>query len=151
MSGPVSDDESSEQQKHSQKWSREHHRMPRAPQLSVSSPPMSPSHAQVQGDWGERSGSPPSGGDLENLVPRRPRGPEPVSQPQLQRPIYTVLRVISWIVIVMSCTALIVMIAIITKPFWQGSDAQSPPQASRLSDRLAANTAPVDSVTAIAA
>jgi ABC-type branched-subunit amino acid transport system substrate-binding protein len=51
----------------------------------------------------------------------------------------------------MSCTALIVMITIITKPFWQGSDAQSPPQASRLSDRLAVNTAPVDSVTAIAA
>jgi branched-chain amino acid transport system substrate-binding protein len=152
MSAPVSDNESSEHQKYAPKWSREQPRIPAAPQLRVTSPPMSPSHARVQGDRGETSGLPSSGGDLENEVPRRLYDPEPVSQPQLRRRGYSVLGLISWLASVAACTALIVMIATITKPLWQGSDAQrEAPQASRLSDRLAANNAPVDSVTGIAA
>jgi branched-chain amino acid transport system substrate-binding protein len=90
---------------------------------------------------------------LENEVPRRLYEPEPVSEPQLRRRGYSVLGLISWLAIAAACTALIVMIATITKPLWQGSGAQrsEAPQASRLSDRLAANNAPADSVTGIAA
>ena len=141
MSDPVSDDESSEHLKYAPKRLREQPRMPPAPQLRVTSPPMSPSHAQVQGDRGENHYF--SGGDLENEVPRRLYEPEPVSQPQLRRRGYSVLRLISWLAIVAACTALIVMIATITKPLWE-VQVRMPPelQASRLSGRLAANNAP---------
>jgi ABC-type branched-subunit amino acid transport system substrate-binding protein len=59
---------------------------------------------------------------------------------------------ISWLAIVAACTALIVVIATITKPLWQAQQyADQAPQASRLSDRLAASNAPTDSVIGIAA
>ena len=88
---------------------------------------------------------------MEDEVPRRLYEPEPVSQPHLRRRGYSVLRLISWLAIVAACTGLIVMIAIITKPLWPGLGTQPPLQASRLSDRLAANNAPADPVTGIAA
>jgi branched-chain amino acid transport system substrate-binding protein len=78
------------------------------------------------------------------VVPRRLYEREPVSQPQLQRRWYSVLRLISWIVMVVACTSLIVLIATITKPLWQDL-------ASRLSDHLAVNKTSVDSVAAIPA
>ena len=95
--------------------------MPPAPQLRVASPPMSPPHAQVQS---ERAEIYSSQGELEDEVPQRLYDREPVSQPQLQRPRYSVLRWISWLIIVAACFVLIVMIAAITKPFWDGSRAQ---------------------------
>ena len=118
MSAPVSDDESIEHQKYAPKRFREQARMPVASQLRVNSPPMYPSHAKVQGEWGETSGSPFSGGGLENEVRRRPYDPEGVYQPQPQRRRYSVLTLLSWITIVASCTAvLIILIAATTKPF----------------------------------
>jgi hypothetical protein len=157
MSGPVSDDESSKHQMYAPKRLREQPRIPAASQARITSSPMSPSHAQVQGEWGETSALPSSGGGLENEVRRRLYEPEAVSQPQLQRRRYSVLTWISWLAIVASCTAvLITVIATTTRPLWQGSSAQrdagsEAPQASRLSDRLAATNAPADSVTGIAA
>jgi branched-chain amino acid transport system substrate-binding protein len=136
MRAPVSDDESSGDRKDASKWSREQPRMPPAPQLHVTSPPMSPSHAKVQGDWRERSSrSPHSGGDLEN-------DREPFSPAQLQSRWSSVLKLISWIVMIVACTALIVLIATITKPLWQDS-------ASRLSGRLVADKTSLDSFAAI--
>src|ERR1700730_11914218 len=150
MSAPISDDESSGHQMYAPKRLREQTPIPPAPQLRVTSPPMSPSHARVQGDRGETSGS-SYGGDLENVVPRRPYEPEPVSQPQLGRRGYSVRRLISWFAIVAAWTALIVIIATITKPLWQGLGTQPPLQASKVSDRLAVNNAPTDTVTGIEA
>ena len=85
------------------------------------------------------------------MVPRRPYEPEPVSQPQLGRRGYSVRRLISWFAIVAAWTALIVIIATITKPLWQGLGTQPPLQASKVSDRLAVNNAPTDTVTGIEA
>src|SRR3954467_11694795 len=93
MRAPASDDESSEHPKDAPKWSREQPRMPPAPQLRVTSPPTSPPHAKVQGGLKERPGSPPPGGELENVVPRRLY--ERDFQPQLQRR-YSVPKLISW-------------------------------------------------------
>ena len=73
--------------------------------------------------------------------------PNLLSQPDLRRRGYSVLRLISWVAIVAACTGLIVMIAIITKPLWPGLGTQPPLQASRLSDRLWANNAPANPVT----
>ena len=91
-----------------------------------------PPHAQVQS---ERAEIYSSQGELEDEVPQRLYDREPVSQPQLQRPRYSVLRWISWLIIVAACFVLIVMIAAITKPFSDGSRAQwatesEAPQAS---------------------
>ena len=148
MSTPISDSESSGHQMYAPKRLREQTRIPPAPQLRVTSPRISPSHAQVHGDQGETSGFPSSGGDLEDKLSRRLYEPELVSQqPDLRRRGYSVLRLISWVAIVAACTGLIVMIAIITKPLWPGLGTQPPLQASRLSDRLAANNAPADPVT----
>ena len=152
MSAPISDDEGSGHQMYAPKRLRERTRIPPAPHLRVTSPRISPSHAQVHGDRGETSGFPSSGGDLEDKLSRRLYEPELVSQqPDLRRRGYSVLRLISWLAIVAACTGLIVMIAIITKPLWPGLGTQPPLQASRLSDRLAANNAPADPVTGIAA
>jgi hypothetical protein len=90
-------------------------------------------------------------------VRRRRYEPEAVYQSQPQRRGYSVLTLLSWITIVASCTAVLIMlIAATTKPIWQGSGAQrdtgsEAPQASRLSGPLAVNKAPADGVTAIAA
>ena len=75
------------------------------------------------------------------MVPRRLY--ERDSQPQLQRR-YPVPKLISWIVMLLACTALIVLIATITKSLWQDL-------ASGRSDRLAVNKTTVDSVAAIPA
>ena len=82
MSAPVSDDESPEYQKYAPKRLREQQpQLHPSSQSGVASPPMSPSHAQIQGRRTETSGLPSSGGDLENEVPRRLYEPEPLSQP----------------------------------------------------------------------
>ena len=82
MSAPVSDDESPEYQKYAPKRLREQQpQLHPSSQDGVASPPMSPSHAQIQGRRTETSGLPSSGGDLENEVPRRLYEPEPLSQP----------------------------------------------------------------------
>ncbi|SRR6266436_8565305 len=125
MSAPVNDDESSNHQMYAPKRLREQPSIPTTSQLRVTSPPMSPSHAKVQGEWGETSGSPSSGGGLENEVRRRRYEPEAVYQSQPQRRGYSVLTLLSWITIVASCTAVLIMlIAATTKPIWQGSGAQ---------------------------
>jgi branched-chain amino acid transport system substrate-binding protein len=153
MSAPASDDGSSEYQKYAPKRLREQPRIPAASPLRTASP----SHAQVQGEWGETPALPSSGGGLENEERRRLYEPEAVSRPQLQSRDYSVLRLISWLAILAACTAvLITVIPTITKSLWQGSGAQrdtgsEAPQASRLSDRLAANEAPANGVTGIAA
>jgi hypothetical protein len=96
----------------------------------------------VDGDQGETSGFPSSEGDLEEKLSRRLHEPELVSQPDLRRRGYSVLRLVNWVAIVAACTGLIVMIAIITKPLWPGLGTQPPLQTSRLSDRFWANNAP---------
>jgi len=101
----------------------------------------------VQGDQGETSGFPSSGGDLEEKLSRRLYEPELVSQPDLRRRGYSVLRLVNWVAIVAACTGLIMMIAIITKPLWPGFGTQPLLQASRLSDRFWANSAPANPVT----
>jgi len=63
---------------------------------------------------------------------------------------------INWLAIGAACTALIVIIATITKPLWQGAGAErdtasEAPKASRLFGRPAVNNAPADNVTGIAA
>ena len=106
----------------------------------------------MHGDRGEPSGFLSSAEDLEDKLSRRLYEPELVSQqPDLRRRGYSVLRLISWLAIVAVCTGLIVMIAIITKPFWPGLGTQPPLQASRPSDSLATNNAPADPVTGVAA
>jgi branched-chain amino acid transport system substrate-binding protein len=157
MSAPINDDESSTHQMYAPKRLREQPRIPATSPLRVTSPPMSPSHAKVQGEWGETSGSPSSGGGLENAVRRRPYEPAAVYQPKPQRRRYSVLTLLSWLAIVASCTAVLIMLIVATtKPFWQGSGARrdtgsEAPQATRLSGPLAVNKAPADAVTAIAA
>jgi branched-chain amino acid transport system substrate-binding protein len=148
MSTPISDGESSGHQMYAPKRLREQTGTPPGPELRVTSPRISPSHTQVHGDRGETSGFPSSGGDLEDTLSGRLYEPEFVSQqPDLRRRGYSVLRLISWLAIVAACTGLTVMIALITKPLWPGLGTQPPLQASRLSDRLAANNAPADPVT----
>ena len=154
MSAPVSDDESSEHQKYAPKRLREQPRMPPAPQLRVASPPMSPSHAQVQGDRGETSGLPSSEGDLEDEVPRRLYEPEPVSAAATATP-----RILCAEVDQLACDRSGVHRADrddchnheTTLAQCGVGTAASSPQASRLSGRLAANNAPADTVTGIAA
>jgi branched-chain amino acid transport system substrate-binding protein len=147
MSTPISDSESSGHQMYAPKRLREQTRIPPAPQLRVTSPEISPPHAQVDGDQGETSGFPSSGGDLEEKLSRRLYEPELVSQPNLRRRGYSVLRLVNWLAIIASCAGLIVMIAIIAKPLWPGLGTQPPLQASRLSDRFWANNAPAEPVT----
>ena len=62
---------------------------------------------------------------LENMIPRRLYDPEPVSQAQLQSPWYSALKLIGWILLVVACTALMVLIATITKPLWQRFSIQT--------------------------
>lgn len=147
MSTPISDSESSGHQMYAPKRLREQTRIPPAPQLRVTSPRISPPHAQVYGDQGETSGFPSSGGDLEEKLSQRLYEPELASQPDLRRRGYSVLRLVNWVAIVATCMGLIVMIVIITKPLWPGLGTQSPLQASRLSDRFWANNAPANPAT----
>src|SRR5271166_1180507 len=151
MSAPVSDNESSGHQMYAPKGLRDQPRMPAATQLRTASPPMSPSHA------GETSRLRSSSGSLENEVRQRLYEPEAVPYPQPLPKRFSALTLLSWLAIVASCTAvLIMMIAATTKPFWQGTGAQrdagsEAPQASRLSDRLAMTQAPVGGAAGTAA
>jgi branched-chain amino acid transport system substrate-binding protein len=179
MSAPVDDDESSEHRKYAPKRFREQPRIPAGSQFGVTSPPVSPPHAQLQNERGETSGLHPFQGNLENDAPRQEYEPERISQIRRQGsriPATSELRATSplgsrsyepeplsepqrqhrgyyWFTIAAGCTALIVIIGAITKPLWQGSNERDaePPGASRLSDRPVANKAPADTVTGIAA
>jgi branched-chain amino acid transport system substrate-binding protein len=144
MSDPISDDENSGHQMYAPgRLRQEHRRIPPAPELRVNSPPMSPSRTQLQGD--RRSPSPEEG--LESEV---------VSQP-LPRRGYSALTLFSWLAIVASCIAVLIMVITATmKPFWQGAGAQrdagsEASQTSRLSDRFAMTPAPVAGTTGTAA
>jgi hypothetical protein len=83
MSAPVN--EGSENQMYAPKRLGEQPRIPAASQLRTPSPPISPSHAQAQGDRKEPYGLPSFGGGLENEARRRLYEPEAVSQPRLRR------------------------------------------------------------------
>jgi branched-chain amino acid transport system substrate-binding protein len=114
--------------------------VPAAQQLRTASPPVSPSHAV------ETSRFRSSGGNLESEDPRRLYEPETVPQPQLQRRGYSLLALISWLAIVGSCTAVLIMFA---KPLWHSLSAQrdTGSEASlRLSGPTATNSVPVDTV-----
>ena len=111
MSGSFSDDESSEHRMYAPKRLRDQPSLPPAPQLRVSTGPMPPSHA------GETSKFRSSRGDLEDTLQRPLYDPEPVSEPQPQRRRYSALTVISLLVIIASCTAVLTMgIDYIMKP-----------------------------------
>jgi branched-chain amino acid transport system substrate-binding protein len=146
MSAPISDDESSGHRMYAPKRLREQTRILPAPQPRVDSPRISPPHAQVQRELGDTSRLHSSAGGLQNE-------PEAVPQPQLRRR----GMLIGWIAIIAACAAvLIVLIATITKPLWQGlvarRDAGSEVlQASKPFDHPAANKAPAHGVTGIAA
>jgi hypothetical protein len=141
MSTPASDNESSGHKAFAPKKLREQPRIPAVSQLRAGSSPMSPSHT------GEALPS-----SLKSEAVLQPYAPEAGSQPQMQRRRYFVPTWISWLMVVASCAAMLIMFA---KPLWHGLSVQrdgsseSPPL--KLSDRLAAIFVPTDSVTAIAA
>src|SRR5437879_13914228 len=105
MSAPINDDESSAHQMYAPKRLREQPRMPATSPVRVTSPPMSPSHAKVQGERGEASGSPSAEGGLENEVRRRLHEHEAEYQPQPQRRRYSMLTLLSSIAILASTMA----------------------------------------------
>src|SRR6516165_1289613 len=141
MSTPASDNESSGHKAFAPKKLREQPRIPAVSQPRASSSSMSPSHA------GEALPS-----FLKSEAVLQPYEPEAVSQPQMQRRRYSVPTWVSWLMIVASCTAMLVMFA---KPLWHGlsvrRDTSSEAPPLKLSDRLAAISLPTDSVTGIAA
>ena len=140
MSTPASDNESSGHKAYAPKRLRVQPRIPAVSQLHAGSSSISPSHA------GEKLPS-----FLRNEAVLQPYEPGAVSQPQMQRLRYSVPTWVSWLMIVASCTAMLIMFA---KPLWHGlsvhrdNSSEAPPL--RLSDRLAAISVP-DSVTGIAA
>jgi hypothetical protein len=141
MSPPTGDNESSGHKAYAPKKLREQPRIPAVSQLRAGSSSMSPSRV------GETLPS-----FLKNEAVLQPYEPEAVSQPQMQRRRYSVPTWVSWLMIVASCTAMLVMFA---KPLWRGlsvqRDTSSEALPLKLSDRLAAISLPTDSVTGIAA
>src|SRR3974390_2735245 len=145
MSAPIDDDETSKQQMIPKRF-QEQSRISAASSFRTTAPPMSPSRAQGQSEWGETSGLPPSGRGLENEIRRRRYEPEAEPVPQLRRRQYSVLMLISGLAIAAACMAvLMVMIASITKPLWLSSGAQQ--EATKLSSSLTANQAPAGAAT----
>ena len=145
MSAPNSDDENSNHQMYAPKSLREHTRIPRAPQLRVDSPRISPS--QPQGDRQEEYGLPYSEGGLENEVRRRLHEREAVPLPQLRRRRFSAAMLIGKLAIAAACIAvLIVMFTTFVEPLWQSTNAQL-----GSSDRPTANKAPTGSITGMAA
>jgi branched-chain amino acid transport system substrate-binding protein len=140
MNTPASDNESSGHKAYAPKNLGEQPRIPAVSQLRAGSSSMSPSHA------GETLPS-----FLKNEAFLQPYEPEAVSRPQMQRRGYSVPTWVSWLMIVASCAAMLIMFA---KPLWHGlsvqrdTSSEAPPM--RLSDRLAAITVPADSVPGIA-
>jgi branched-chain amino acid transport system substrate-binding protein len=148
MSTPANDEENSGHQTYAPKKLGEQPRISAASQLRVTSPPMAPSRAR------EKSRLPSF---LEGEAGRGPHEPEAGSQPKMQRRGYSVRTWISWLAIAGSCMAVLIMVIVATtKPLWQGSGPQrdtgsEPPQASRLSDRLAVTMAPAAGIAGTAA
>jgi branched-chain amino acid transport system substrate-binding protein len=151
MSDPISDDENTGHHD-APKRLQEQPRMPSSAQLRVTSPPF-PLQARGHNDLR----SPSSGGISENEVRRRLYEPEGVPHPQPHGKRFSALTLLSWVAIIASSTAVLIMvIAATTKPLWQGTGAQrvadsDAPQASRLSDRLAMTQALVSGATGTAA
>jgi branched-chain amino acid transport system substrate-binding protein len=140
MNTSPSDNESPGHKAYAPKKLREQPRIPAVSQLRAGSSPMSPSHA------GETLPS-----FLKNEAVLQSYEPEAVSQSQMQRRGYSVPTWVSWLMIVASCAAMLIMFA---KPLWHGLSMQRDTSSEaplRLSDRLAAITVPADSVTGIAA
>ena len=123
MTPPVSNDESSEDQKDTSKWSRNSPDAPgpTAPRhfAAVSLTPKSASRPgrKIRVTFLRRR--------FGRKMSRRLYEPEPVSQAHLRRRGYSVLQLIGWLAIVAACTGLIVLIAIITKPLWQDCSVQT--------------------------
>jgi branched-chain amino acid transport system substrate-binding protein len=141
MSTPASDNESSGHKAFAPKKLREQPRIPAVSQLRAGSSSMSPSQVEE---------ALPS--FLKSEAVLQPYEPEAISQPQMQRRRYSVPTWVSWLMIVASCAAMLIMFA---KPLWHGLSAQrdisSEEPPLKLSDRLAAIFVPTDSVTETAA
>jgi branched-chain amino acid transport system substrate-binding protein len=130
----MDDNENSGHQAYAPKKLREQPRIPAVSQLRAGSSSMSPSHA------GEKLPS-----FLKNEAIPQPYEPEAASLPQMQRRRFSVPKWISWLMIVASCAAMLIMFA---KPLWRNlTDTRSEEPPLRLSDRLAAISMPADSVT----
>jgi branched-chain amino acid transport system substrate-binding protein len=147
MSAPINDDESPEHRRYAPKTLREEPPLPPAPQLRTTAPPLPPLHA------GETSRLRSSRAALQDAVYRRSSEPEAVPQPQPQRRRYSLLTLISCFVILVSCTAVLIMvIPNLTIPVWRGPGTRlEVSQASKPSDHLAANKAPPLGLTGITA
>jgi branched-chain amino acid transport system substrate-binding protein len=141
MSTPASGNESSGHKAFAPKKLREQPCIPAVSRLRAGSSSMSPSHT------GEALPS-----FLKSEAVLQPYAPEAVSQPQMQRRRYFVPTWMSWLMVVASCAAMLIMFA---KPLWHGSsvrrDTSSEAPPLKLSDRLAAIFLPTDSVTGIGA
>src|SRR6516165_3988525 len=117
MSAPVNDDENSNHQMYAPKRLREHTRIPRAAQLRIDSPQISP--AQPQGDRQQEYGSRYSEEGLENEVRQRVYEREAIPLPQPRRRGFSVLMWISGLAVAAACIAvLIVMFATSFGPLW---------------------------------
>ena len=117
MSAPVNDDENSSHQMYAPKRLREHTRIPRAAQLRIDSPQISP--AQPQGDRQQEYGSRYSEEGLENEVRQRVYEREAIPLPQPRRRGFSVLMWISGLAVAAACIAvLIVMFATSFGPLW---------------------------------
>jgi ABC-type branched-subunit amino acid transport system substrate-binding protein len=130
MSPPVSDDENSNHQMYAPKSLREYTRIPRAPQLRVDSPQISPSQPQ-----GDRQQEYSEEGEVRQPLHER----EAVPLRQLPRRGFSVLMWMGGLAIAAACIALlIVMFATFVGPHWP-------------SDRPTASKAPAGSIPGTAA
>jgi len=136
MSTSTNDNESSGHKAFAPKKLREQPRIPAVSQLRAGPSSMSPSHS------GEALPS-----FLKSEAVLQPYEPEDVSLPQIQHRRYSVPTWISWLMIVTSCAAMLIVFA---KPLWHGlsvqRDISSEEPPLKLSDRL-----PTESATGIAA
>ena len=132
MAGSISDDgRDSENSKYAPNRFREQPRMPTAPQLYVSSSPAVPSSTDVDQDRWTNS---------EFVSP-----PDRISERSRRRD--WALKLTGRIVAVVSFAALVALLTIFAKPLWQGApnEGSQTSQATKPSDRLTANNAPVNS------
>jgi branched-chain amino acid transport system substrate-binding protein len=138
--------------------------MPPAPQLRISSPQASSSHARAQGHSGQRTRPPLLSEDIDKLATRPLYATGRMPEAPLQPRWHFLLRAMSWAVIVAACITLIVLTAALTKQFWQysapslserppadktalDSFAAAPPEAQQSSRAQAKRSGPVRGIT----
>src|SRR5690242_647280 len=121
MSTPVDEDQNSEYLTYVPKRSRDQAQIPPAPQLRV--PSASTSSEQLRVHTQPREAT-VFEGDLANDVARELYDRRDYQQSRLKRRRHSLQNLISWLLVILACAALMVIVATIGWPLWESLNAE---------------------------